>query len=380
MRSTDAIKRTALYAEHLKRGAKITDFHGWEMPLYYTSILEEHASVRTASGLFDISHMGQVWVSGPSALECLNALVVSDLTQVAEGRACYSLLTNEQAGILDDVIIYRVGAFDYLVIVNCANREKDYGWLQAHPRESVELRDISAGRSIIAVQGPKSAEVLERTLEINLRGLARFSVMALPSLGKRTWIARTGYTGSDGFEFFLPDASAVTLWKRLLEVGKSHGLAPVGLGARDTLRLEAGLRLYGTDMDETTTPYEAGLGWTVAIHKAASFLGQTVLVQQQSRGVSRCVVGFALEEGPVPRTGFPLFAEGRGIGAVTSGTFSPMLNKPIGMGSVETAWTKPGTAISVGIRGKQHPATVVKLPFWRPDQPVAKSPSEKVAV
>ena len=358
------MNRTALHPEHLKLGAKMTDFHGWDMPLYYTSILEEHASVRTAAGLFDISHMGQVWVCGPSAPDTLNELVVSDVANVGHGRACYTMLVNEQAQILDDIILYRLGERDFLVIVNCANREQDVAWLKAHAKPGTEIRHISQGRSILAIQGPKSAELLELAMEPRVSGLGRFGVLPVAELGAQAWIARTGYTGSDGFECFLPDTQAVRLWQRMLEKGAALGARPVGLGARDTLRLEAGLRLYGIDMDDTTTPYEAGLGWTVAIHKS-SFLGQDALVQQKAGGVARCLVGFEMSQGPVPRHGCGLWAGGRQVGTVTSGTFSPILSKPIGMGYVESALAKPGTALDVDIRLKRHPAMVVKMPFWR---------------
>ena len=360
------IQKTALHDEHMRLGAKMTDFHGWDMPLYYTSILDEHTSVRTAAGLFDISHMGQVWVSGAGALSTLNELVVSDLTQVGVGRACYTLLTNERGGIVDDLIIYRTGEQEFLVIVNCANRAKDVEWIRAHQGPRTEIKDISAGRSILAIQGPKVAPLLEDMLQASVSGLGRFSAIPLPVWGSRAWVARTGYTGSDGFELFLEDGPARKVWQRCL-AAPAPGCKPVGLGARDTLRLEAGLRLYGTDMDDTTSPYEADLGWTVAINKP-SFTGKDILVRQKAEGVAKKLAGFELAEGPVPRSGCALMAGGRQVGSVTSGTFSLMLNKPIGMGAVETASAAPGTKLEVAIRSKQHPATVVKMPFWRAQQ------------
>ena len=364
--------KTALHGEHLARGAKMTDFHGWDMPLYYTSIIEEHKCVRSAAGLFDISHMGQVWVAGRGALETLNELIVSDLANVAVGRACYTLLLNERGGIIDDIIIYRVEEQGYLVIVNCGNRATDVEWLTAHRRGAVEIRDISAGRSIVAVQGPRAAEVLEAIVSDPISGLGRFDAAALKTLGAQAWIARTGYTGSDGFELFVPDAQAVRVWQQALEQGRVADVQPVGLGARDTLRLEAGLRLYGTDMDTTTTPYDAGLGWTVAIHKP-SFIGKDVLVRQNAEGIAKRLVGFELGEGPVPRHGFSLTADGRSVGTVTSGTFSPVLNKPIGMGYVESAFAAAGTQLHVTIRAKTYAVTVVKMPFWRKETPDAHS-------
>ncbi|MBI4353668.1 MAG: glycine cleavage system aminomethyltransferase GcvT [Candidatus Omnitrophica bacterium] len=358
------MQKTTLHAEHRRLNAKMTDFHGWDMPLYYTSILEEHQAVRATAGIFDISHMGQARLSGEGALETLNELVISDVASVGEGRACYTMFLNEQGGILDDVIIYRLGRQDYLVIINCANRASDVAWMQAHQRGAVEIRDISEGRAILAIQGPIAAQLLEDILAFPVKALGRFDVVAIPSLGSMAWVARTGYTGSDGFEFFVPDAVAHRLWQQVLERGASCGIVPIGLGARDTLRLEAGLRLYGTDMDTTTTPFEADLGWTVAIHKP-SFLGKASLVAQNTRGLSRRLVGFELVEGPIPRQGFSLFAQGRQVGAVTSGTFSPTLNKAIGMGYVELPFAPPSTMLQIMIRGKTYPVTVVKMPFWK---------------
>lgn len=358
------MNKTALHSEHRRLNAKMTDFHGWEMPLYYTSILEEHQAVRAAAGIFDISHMGQVWVNGEGALETLNELVVSDLANVGEGRACYTMLLNEHGGILDDIIVYRLHGQDYLVIVNCANRMSDTAWIQAHQRGVVEARDISGGRSILAIQGPLSAQLLEDILRFPVKALGRFDIAEMPHVGPQTWVARTGYTGSDGFELFLPDAQARRVWQEVLERGASQNVMPVGLGARDTLRLEAGLRLYGTDMDATTTPYEADLGWTVAINKP-SFMGKSALLSQKTRGLARRLVGFELVEGPVPRPGFPLLVEGRQVGTVTSGTFSPTLNKPLGMGYVELPFARPTTTMHIVIRGKTYPVTVVKMPFWK---------------
>jgi len=358
------MNRTALYPEHLKRGAKMTEFHGWEMPLYYTSVLEEHRGVRTAVGIFDVSHMGQILVTGPGALPTLNTLLVSDVAEVGDGRACYSLFVNEQGCILDDVIVFHLGPRDYLVVVNCANRAKDYEWLLGHRRGTTKIRNISAGRSIVAIQGPNAAPVLDEVLETNVSGLARFGLAPLRTMGEQAWISRTGYTGSDGFEAFLSDPHAVRLWHRLLERGRAYDVQPVGLGARDTLRLEAGLRLCGTDMDETTSPYEADLGWAVAINKT-SFIGKAVLSQQKVQGVARRLIGFELQAGPVPRHGCAILVNGRQIGTVTSGTFSPCLNRPIGMGYVETTFARPGTTLEIAIRTQVHPATIVKLPFWR---------------
>ena len=384
------LRRTALYERHRTLGAKMTDFHGWEMPLYYTSILEEHKAVREALGVFDISHMGQVLVTGPEALEQLNGVVTSDLAQVGEGRACYTLLLNERGGILDDLIIYRLGAADLLIIVNCANRVSDTEWLRSHCRGDVTITDISDGRVILAVQGPRASRVLEQILDARVAGLGRFGVAPIRTMGTDACLARTGYTGGDGFELFLPDKHARKLWDLILLQAKPLGALPVGLGARDTLRVEAGLRLYGGDMDEATTPLEAGLAWTVAFHKPR-FIGRDALLKHQEAGVTRKVVGFELSQGPVPRQGAELLADAGGgaglrpVGTVTSGTFSPILSRPLGMGYVEPAFAKPGTALMLTVRAQRYAATVVKLPFWKgetqpqvmewPGGQVAKLPS-----
>ncbi|MBI3996146.1 MAG: glycine cleavage system aminomethyltransferase GcvT [Candidatus Omnitrophica bacterium] len=358
--------KTALHDRHRALGAKMTDFHSWDMPLYYTSILEEHRAVREALGVFDISHMGQVLVAGPDAVRTLNALMVSDISQVAQGRACYTLMLNEQGGIIDDLIIYRLGESEFLVIVNCGNRAVDVAWLAGHVEGQTTVTDISEGRSILAVQGPRSSRVLEEILDAKVAGLGKFCIAPIRTMGPDACLARTGYTGSDGFELFLPDRHALRVWDAVLSMAKPLGARPVGLGARDTLRIEAGLRLYGTDMDAATSPIEVGLEWTVAMNKPA-FIGKNVLVTQQQDGVARKFIGFELSQGPVPRTGMELAVDGRRIGMVTSGTFSPILAKPLGMGYVEPAYTKPGTTLTLTVRNQRHHATVVKLPFWKGD-------------
>ena len=373
-----SLKKTALHERHLQLNAKMTDFHGWDMPLYYTSILDEHRAVRQALGLFDISHMGQVLVTGPDAADTLNQVMVSEISQVGEGRACYTLMLNERGGIVDDLIIYRLGPSEYLVIVNCGNRAIDADWLLAHRREHTVITDISQGRSILSVQGPLACRVLEQLIDAKVTGLGRFEIAPIRTMGPEACIARTGYTGSDGFELFIPDHHAKRLWEMTLSAGKPFGAQPVGLGARDTLRVEAGLRLHGTDIDTTTTPFEAGLDWTVDINKP-SFIGKEVLVRQRQEGLSRKFLGFELAQGPVPRTGMELMGDAgasgaspaagatgwRRVGTVTSGTFSPILSRPLGMGYVEPAWTKPGTELMLTVRNQRHKGTVVKLPFWR---------------
>ena len=358
------MNKTAFHDRHLQLGAKMTDFHGWDMPLYYTSILEEHKAVRQALGVFDISHMGQVLVTGPDAQATLNHLMVSDLTQVGEGRACYTLMLNESGGILDDLIIYRTGEQAYLVIVNCGNRSSDVEWLTAHAQGQTAVTNISDGRSILAVQGPLASRVLEHLLDAKVAGLGRFSAAPIRHMGPEACIARTGYTGGDGFELFLPDSHAKRVWDLVLTTAKPLGAQPAGLGARDTLRVEAGLRLYGSDMDAAASPFEAGLDWTVAMNKP-EFIGKAALEKQKREGLTRRFVGFELSQGPMPRPGTELTLDGRKAGIVTSGTFSPILNRPIGMGYVEPSLAKPGTALTLTVRAQRHIVTVVKLPFWK---------------
>jgi aminomethyltransferase len=379
------MQKTALNERHRRLGAKMTEFHGWEMPLYYTSIIEEHKTVRQALGIFDVSHMGHVLVTGPDAMDTLNHLLVSDIANVGVGRACYTLMLNDAGGILDDLIVFRLGSEEFLVIVNCATRTRDVEWLQAHRRPRTTVTDVSEGRAILAIQGPLACRALEQILDARVTSLGRFEMAPMRTMGPDACIARTGYTGGDGFELFVPDRHAVTLWDTILTEAQRHGVAPVGLGARDTLRVEAGLRLNGTDMDERTTPYEADLGWTVAINKPA-FMGKDVLVKQRQSGVSRKFIGFELTHGPVPRHGCELIATpagggagGRSVGVVTSGTFSPILHRPLGMGYVEPACSRPGTELSVTVRTQRYTATVVKLPFWKEERRQPALPANRAA-
>jgi aminomethyltransferase len=368
------MNKTALHEQHLALGAKMTDFHGWDMPLYYTSILDEHTSVRRAAGIFDISHMGQLRIYGPDAAASLDFILCGDVAKLAAGRALYSMILNEQGGILDDVILYRLADDDFLLIVNCSNRESDESWIRSHLKGRVTLKNISDGRCIVSVQGDKACQIMEEVLGLHLSSIPRFNIEKIPAHSSDSFIARTGYTGSDGFEMFIPDKEAVSAWNMLIEKGNSHGLLAIGLGARDTLRLEAGLRLYGSDMTSVNTPYEAGLGWTVAISKN-SFIGKDALVMQKKNGLKRKIVGFELAAGPVPRAGCELFSGDLVVGAVTSGTFSPMLNRPIGMCFVDMEFTSPGASLSVFIRNKKYGVLVVKMPFWQPE---ANSSSSQV--
>ncbi len=340
----------------------MVEFGGWEMPVQYTGVLDEHRTVRTKAGMFDLSHMGELLVSGPDALEALQAVTTNDLTSLKEGEAQYTLLCRPSGGIVDDILVYRLDE-GYLLVVNAANTEKDVAWLREHLQGDVALEDQTETTALIAVQGPESERIVQSLTEADLNGLYSFEWMKATVAGVDSIISRTGYTGEDGFELYFPTEAAVGMWRALLEAGAPMGLIPVGLGARDTLRLEARLTLYGNDIDEETTPLEAGLAFFVKFDKP-DFLGREALLIRKNRGVARRLVAFVVEGRGIPRHGYPLLDEqGNQIGVVTSGSFSPTLEKDIGMGYVVTDQAKPGNKIQVDIRGKGRPAEIIKGRF-----------------
>jgi len=356
------MKRTPLFQVHQAAGARLIEFAGYEMPVQYSGVLEEHRTVRLKAGIFDLSHMGEFLFTGPEALGALQRLLTNDLSKLEVGGAQYSLLCLENGGIVDDVIVFRL-AQGYLMVVNAANIAKDLDWIKAHLPEGVHLEDQSEDTALIAVQGPEAARIVQALTSLALDGLYSFEAAEDQVAGKKALIARTGYTGEDGFEIYLGAADAVAVWEALMAVGQPLGLVPVGLGARDTLRLEAGLTLYGHEIDERTTPLEAGLGYFVRFEKG-DFLGKEALLKQKAEGVKQKLVAFTVEGRGIPRQGYPLLApDGSVIGRVTSGSFSPTLERDIGMGYVQTAFAAPGTLIGVDIRGKARPAEVIKGRF-----------------
>ncbi len=363
-----ALRRTPLYDEHVALGAKMVPFAGWAMPIQYPSgIVAEHRAVRGAAGLFDLSHMGEVYLRGPEAGAAVDRLVSSDIAGLEVGRARYGLLCNERGTIVDDVIVYRLDAETYLIVVNASNREKDVDHIRSHLQRGVDLEDASLETALLAVQGPRAAVILASVTDLEVReasieDLAPFGVVAGRVGGARAHIARTGYTGEDGFEVFLPWERATGPWSRLLAAGGAIGLIPCGLGARDTLRLEARYSLYGNDIDETTDPIEAGLAWTCHLEK--DFIGRDAIAKAKERGPARKIVGFVVEGG-VARHGFAVVHEGREVGRVTSGTFGPTVGKNIALAYVPVALAKVGTRLAVRIRGSDVPATVVKTPFYK---------------
>jgi aminomethyltransferase len=366
--ATTTLLRTPLYEEHLALGAKMVPFAGWEMPIQYpTGIVNEHRAVRSAAGVFDLSHMGEVYVRGRGAGAAVDRLVSSDIAGLETGQARYGLLCNERGTIVDDVIVYRLEAETYLIVVNASNATKDLEHIRAHVGGDAQIEDASMDTALIAVQGPRASVIMASVTDLEVReatveDLAPFGVVAARVAGARAHVARTGYTGEDGFEVFLPWERAVGPWTRLLAAGGALGLAPVGLGARDTLRLEARYSLYGNEIDETTDPIEAGLSWTCHLEK--DFIGRDAVAKAKERGPSRRIVGLVVDGG-VARHGFPVVHEGAVIGQVTSGTFGPTVGKNIALAYVPVALAKVGTELAVRIRERDVPAKVVKTPFYR---------------
>src|SRR5690606_8865910 len=369
-------KRTPLYEEHLAGGARMIDFAGFRMPVEYTGILEEHRAVRRAAGLFDLSHMGELRVAGPGAAAFLEWALTNRIADMEPGQARYALICRPDGGIVDDVVVYR-RANDFLVVVNAANTDQDLQWRADVRRawrgdggppvapEDVSLEGVSAETALRAVQGPRSQDILARLTGAPWGELGSFRFVEDAVDGQRALISRTGYTGEDGFELYVAPEAAVPLWRSLLGAGRDLGLVPVGLGARDTLRLEMRFPLYGNDIDETTTPLEAGLGFAVKLDKEG-FVGREALERQKAEGVARRLVGFRMIGRGIPRQGYPLLAGDREVGRVTSGTMSPTLGEPIGMGYVASEYASPGQELAVEIRGRSIPCQVVKGRFVRP--------------
>jgi aminomethyltransferase len=362
MTTDTGLRHTPLYERHRTLGAKMVPFAGWEMPIQYSGIVAEHRAVRNAAGLFDLSHMGEFYLEGTNAGAALDRLVSSDIAGLESGQARYGLLTNERGTIVDDVIVYRLAPQRYMVVVNAANIEKDAAHMRRHLPADVRFSDGSAMTALIAPQGPRAARILSRVADLNADDLLPFGVAETKVAGQTATIARTGYTGEDGFEVFIRNELAPAVWDGLLDAGKADGMLPIGLGARDTLRLESRFSLYGNEIDEQTNPIEAGLGWTCKLDK--EFLGRDVIAKVKEDGPSRRIAGLVVDGG-VARHGHPVTSGGREVGVVTSGTFGPTVEKNIALAYVPVALSKVGTALAVRIREKDVPATVVKTPFYK---------------
>ena len=360
-----ALQRTPFYEAHVRAGAKIVEFAGFEMPIQYSGIVEEHRRVRKAVGVFDVSHMGEVAIHGPGALAFIQRITVNDVSKMVEGRVQYSAMCYEDGGIVDDLLVYHCGDH-YLLVINASNTEKDIAWMRAHATGAVTIEDRSDVTGLLAVQGPRSLETLQRLTELDLGTIQYYHWKPGKIAGVDALVSRTGYTGELGFELYVgPDpAAGLALWDAIMEAGREHGIGPVGLGARDTLRLEMGYCLYGNDIDQTTNPLEAGLGWITKLDKG-EFLGRPALQAVKQKGTTRKLVGFSMNDRAFPRHGYEIRAGGRRVGTVTSGTFSPMLEQGIGMGYVDVAHAAPGTALDIMVRDRGVPASVVSLPFVR---------------
>ncbi len=355
--------RTPCYSWHVAHGGRMVDFAGWEMPVQYSTIIEEHHAVRRAAGLFDIAHMGRIKFTGADACRFLDHIVTNDVARIDVGQVRYALVTNEQGGILDDVLVYRFPA-SYMLVVNASNREKILAWIERQRGGfDVNVEDLTAARFMLALQGPKSVEILKPQVDYDIASMTYYTAAECSAFGMPAVVSRTGYTGEDGYEVIVQAEEGPRVWETLFEQGKAVGLLPAGLGCRDTLRLEAAMPLYGHELDESTDPFTAGLAFGVKL-EAADFIGKPALVTVKARADRPRRVGLELAGKRIAREGALLFVGDREIGRVTSGTFSPTLEKSIAMAYVAADYSKVGTAIEVDIRGKREPATVVKLPFY----------------
>jgi aminomethyltransferase len=362
------LAQTPLYQLAVELKARLTSFGGWEMPVQFTGISQEHEAVRNTAGMFDISHMGKFTLEGKSVISRLQGLVPSDLSRLQPGQAQYTVLLNERAGIIDDIIIYNqgedgtTGIEKAVIIVNAATTGKDKAWLlQNLDVEKVNFQDLSREKVLIAVQGPKASSILQQFVSADLTPVKAFGHLDATIFGKPAFLARTGYTGEDGFEVMVDPDVGVELWQNLIQAG----VIPCGLGARDTLRLEAAMALYGQDIDDNTTPLEAGLGWLVHLDSKGDFIGRSILEQQKADGVQRRLVGLQMQGRNIARHGYQILSAGKVVGEVTSGTLSLTLGYPISLGYVPTELGSVGQQLEVEIRGKAYPAVVVKRPFYR---------------
>ncbi len=342
----------------------MVEFAGWEMPVQYSGVIEEHRAVRTAAGLFDVSHMGELRVAGRRAEEALQRLTPNDVSRLQPGRAHYSALLTERGTYLDDLLVYRLQPDEFLLVVNAVNAQRDLEWIASRDGDGVAVDDVSERHALLALQGPASEAILQQIAACELSDLKYYRFRWVELDGRRALVSRTGYTGEDGFEIYTPPEDAAALWQALSEIGAARGLLPAGLGARDTLRLEAAMALYGHELDESTTPLEAGLEWTVK-WKKGEFVGRQALLAQQREGVGRRLVGFEIVGRGIARQGAAVVAGGRRIGTVTSGTWSPTFEKAIGMAYVEADQAAPARRLSFDVRGRSLDGEIVELPFYR---------------
>jgi aminomethyltransferase len=359
------LNRTPLYDTYQQAGAKLIDFGGWELPVHFSSIKEEHEAVRTAAGLFDVSHMGEISVTGSDSLAFLQKVMTNDVSLLTDGKAQYTAMCYEDGGTVDDLLIYKKADHDYLLVVNAANIEKDFQWLTQHASGDVTLVNKSGDIAQLAVQGPLGEQVLQKLTDVNLADIKFFHFRNdVEIAGVKALISRTGYTGEDGFEIYCAKEDAALLWEAVLEAGKEEGILPCGLGSRDTLRFEATLPLYGQELSKDITPIEAGIGFAVKTNKA-DFIGKEVLKEQKENGAPRKLVGLEMMEKGIPRHGYDVFAGERKIGEVTTGTQSPTLKKNVGVALLQAEFAGLGTEVEVQIRQKRLKAKVVSTPLYK---------------
>ncbi|MBI4264927.1 MAG: glycine cleavage system aminomethyltransferase GcvT [Acidobacteria bacterium] len=376
--ATAELKKTSLHARHRASHGRMVPFAGWEMPVEYAGIVSEHMAVRTRAGVFDVSHMGEIEIAGKNALAAVRRIACNDAAQLAPGQAHYSGLLTPEGTFLDDMVVYRMAPSHFLLVVNAGNVARDYAWIreQVSTVGDAAVIDSSSRYALIALQGPASRATLQPLTAVELGELQAFRFAHGEVAGARATISRTGYTGEDGFEIFVPPNMAERVWAAILESGRAADVVPVGLGARDTLRLEAAMRLYGNDIDESTSPLEAGLGWIVAWDNE-TFIGRDRLLEQKARGVSRKLVGFEMVDRGIARHGHQVVCDGGAVGMVTSGTHTPYLKRAIGMAYVPVEQSRPGTELAIDIRGRLSRARVVPTPFYKRDrdaQPAKGSP------
>ena len=358
------MKRTAFLEIHQRAGAKIVPFGGFEMPVQYAGIMEEHKTVRTAVGVFDVSHMGEFFASGVNALPFLQKITVNDVSKLSPGKAQYSAMCYEEGGIVDDLLIYMLAENSYMIVVNAANIDKDWEWMKKHCPSDVNFENRSDSLSLLAIQGPKSLATLQKLTSVDLSVIPYYHFVQGKLCGFDMTISRTGYTGELGFEIYFDVKHSEAVWDAIFEAGKEFAIAPIGLGARDTLRLEMGYCLYGNDIDQTTNPIEGGLGWITKLAKG-EFIAKSVINKVKTEGPKRKLVGMLLQEKAVPRHGYPVLVNGANAGVVTSGTFSPSLGKGIAMGYVNAPYFETGNKVQIDVRGKSFDAEIVPLPFLK---------------
>ncbi len=360
------LKRTPLYDAHVAIGARMVDYAGWEMPVQYAGPAPEHMAVREAAGLFDVSHMGEVEIVGHDALDLVQSITTNDVSGLQDNQVQYSTMTNDQGGVIDDLLVYRLNAEYFLLVVNAGTTEKDFAWIKRHAEPyKAEVHDTSFAYALLALQGPRAERILQNLTDHMLDRIPYYWSQRLKVDGIDCRVSRTGYTGEDGFEIFVPPDHALHLWNRLLITGRDRGLVPCGLAARNTLRLEAAYRLYGNDMDETTTPLEAGLGWVVKLSKQNRFPGRETLERQKKEGLKRKLVGFEVLDRVPVRDGYAVVVDGREIGQVASGSPAPFLKKNIGLVYLPVEHAAVGTEFSVIVRGRLVAARIVQTPFYK---------------